>query len=158
MKNICKNNLKILLTALVSLLFFQMPGAASRLPGAGCGWGGATSERLSARDTVPLPSAASSQGLLPADSLPSDTLPADSLSSDSSRTVTDTMGIRYSKDTLAAPVSYHADDSVVLIVPQKKLYLYNNANIDYQEINLKAGKVEFDQADQTLKALYRLDT
>lgn len=72
--------------------------------------------------------------------------------------VTDTLPIRYSRDTLGAVVKYHADDSVVLNIPEKTFHLYGNVTVDYDEINLKAAEVDYFQAENLLKARYRLDT
>jgi hypothetical protein len=70
----------------------------------------------------------------------------------------DTVHIHYSKDTLSAPVKYHADDSVVLNVPEKTFHLYGKVAVDYDQINLKAAEVDYDQSTNLLKARYRLDT
>ncbi len=90
----------------------------------------------------------------------SDTLlvPRDSLPPDSAQAPADTLQIPLSADTLAGPVKYHARDSVVMIIPDKKLYLYGEVNIDYQDINLKAEEVDFDQASNVLNARGRIDT
>ena len=110
----------------------------------------------------------------PADSLPpADTgLPADTIrpsvdslshrdstaGSDTSGIAPDTLSVHYSRDTLDGPVKYHADDSVILNVPQKTFHLFGKVTIDYGEINLKAAEVDYDQSSNLLKARYRLDT
>ncbi|WP_344978044.1 putative LPS assembly protein LptD [Compostibacter hankyongensis] len=70
----------------------------------------------------------------------------------------DTTHVPYSKDTLDAPVKFQAEDSVTLVVPEKKIYLYKGANVDYKDINLKAGKVMLDQATQVVDAHYIKDS
>lgn len=70
----------------------------------------------------------------------------------------DTVVVKYSKDTLSAPVKYHADDSVVLDIPEKTFHLYGKVNIDYDQINLKGAEVDYDQSTNLLKARYGLDT
>ncbi|MGH2643607.1 MAG: putative LPS assembly protein LptD, partial [Chitinophagaceae bacterium] len=70
----------------------------------------------------------------------------------------DTVVVKYSKDTLSSSVKYHADDSVVLDVPEKTFHLYGKVNIDYEDINLKGAEVDYDQSTNLLKAKYRLDT
>ncbi|MCB9252757.1 MAG: LPS-assembly protein LptD [Flavobacteriales bacterium] len=50
---------------------------------------------------------------------------------------------------LDAQVEYSADDSVVLDIPGKKVYLYGNAKVHYNDINLDAGfiMVNFETKD-----------
>lgn len=72
--------------------------------------------------------------------------------------VKDTFDLKLSKDSLDSPIEYSASDSMVLDIPNKKLYLYNEANIKYKDIDLKAGKAELDQQSQILVATYFLDT
>lgn len=106
------------------------------------------------------------QDSISADSLVSDTLSipendslrllADTAGRDS--IAVDTLNIPYSKDTLSAAVKYHADDSVVLNIPEKTFHLYGKVNIDYDQINLKAAEVDYFQATNLLKARYSLDT
>lgn len=42
------------------------------------------------------------------------------------------------------PVDYSADDSVILDLPNKKVYLYGNAKVHYEDINLDAGFIMVD--------------
>ncbi len=70
----------------------------------------------------------------------------------------DTVVVKYSKDTLSVPVKYHADDSVVLNIPEKTFHLFGKVNIDYDQINLKGAEVDYDQSTNILKARYRLDS
>lgn len=101
------------------------------------------------REPRPLDSVAASSDSLPrtlTDTLGRDTLRVDSLQ------------IRYSSDTLGAPVKYHADDSVIMDIPGKKFHLFGKTTVDFDEINLKAAEVDFDQATNMLKARYREDT
>ncbi|RTL56382.1 MAG: LPS-assembly protein LptD [Sphingobacteriales bacterium] len=77
---------------------------------------------------------------------------------DSTVKVIDTFNVKLSKDSLEGPVEYSATDSMVLDIPGKKLYLYNEANIKYKDIDLKAGKAELDQQSQVLTATYLSDT
>lgn len=72
--------------------------------------------------------------------------------------VKDTFDLKLSKDTLDGPIEYSASDSMVLDIPNKKLYLYNQANIKYKDIDLTAGKAELDQSTQILVATYLKDT
>lgn len=70
----------------------------------------------------------------------------------------DTFDLKISKDSLDAAIEYEATDSMVFDIPNKKLYLYNKANIKYKDIVLDAGKAELDQQKQLLIATYILDT
>jgi len=70
----------------------------------------------------------------------------------------DTMHIPYSKDTLSAPVKYHADDSMVIDIHNRTVHLYGKVQVDYNQINLKAAIVDYNQANNHLKARFRLDT
>jgi LPS-assembly protein len=68
-------------------------------------------------------------------------------------TVIDTFSIKYAKDALEAPMVYHADDSMVLDVPGKKILLYGKANkATYQDNELVAPVIEFDQRSNVVMA------
>ena len=84
-----------------------------------------------------------------------DTLP---FHSDSLRQQVDTLHIPVSKDTLDAPISYSAQDSVVLDIPTKNITLYNKAVTKYKEIDLEAYNIRMDQANSLLLATYSRDT
>ncbi|HVU84047.1 MAG TPA: hypothetical protein VHC50_04355, partial [Puia sp.] len=92
---------------------------------------------------------------MPADSVLSDTA---SFRSDSTVQRTDTFQIKMSKDSLDAPISYSAADSVVLDVPTKNVTLYNKANTKYKDITLDAYKIQMDQPRNLITATYLLDT
>lgn len=72
------------------------------------------------------------------------------------RSVVDTFNI--SKDSLDAPVKYSAEDSGVLIIPTKQFILYNKASVEYTDMKLDAGTINYDQATQTIKAYGGTDT
>lgn len=65
---------------------------------------------------------------------------------------------KISKDTLDAPVTYKAKDSIILMVPDKRFYLYGAANTKYKTIDLTAEKMNFDQETGTLEATNAKDT
>jgi hypothetical protein len=69
-------------------------------------------------DTVPEKIVATARDTVPADSVLQDTIP---FRSDSLAQQTDTFHIKLSRDSLDAPISYSAADSVVLYVPTKKV-------------------------------------
>ncbi|NUM31441.1 MAG: LPS-assembly protein LptD [Bacteroidetes bacterium] len=60
------------------------------------------------------------------------------------------------KNGLEFPVDYSADDSVILDLPNKTVYLFGNAKIHYGEINLDAGFiiVNFENKDIIAKPFY----
>ncbi len=53
---------------------------------------------------------------------------------------------------LKSKVHYTADDSIRFDVKDKKVYLYGNADITYEEINLKAARVIIDWTTNTVYA------
>ena len=67
--------------------------------------------------------------------------------------VADTIQFKTSKDSLDAPVTYHADDSMVLDVPTNKIILYGKkTNVKYIDNNLEAPHIEFDQKTNLVSA------
>jgi len=71
----------------------------------------------------------------------------------------DTFAFKTSKDSLNAPVVYHADDSMILDVPQKKLFLYGKvSSIKYEENELTAPHIEYDQRSNIVKAFIKKDS
>ena len=65
----------------------------------------------------------------------------------------DTLQFKGSKDSLDAPVVYHADDSMVLDIPGKKLLLYGKqAKVKYLDNELIAPHIEFDQGTNMISA------
>lgn len=74
-------------------------------------------------------------------------------------TVIDTFSIKYSKDALDEPIEYHADDSMVLDVPGKKIYLYGKENkTTYQDNELVAPMIMFDQKTNVVSAHLQKDS
>jgi LPS-assembly protein len=67
--------------------------------------------------------------------------------------VSDTFTFKKSKDTLSDPVVYHADDSMVIDVPNEKMYLYGKiSSVKYEDNNLSAPLIEFDQKTSIVSA------
>ncbi len=65
----------------------------------------------------------------------------------------DTFSFKTSKDTLDAPVSYHADDSMVLDVPGKKILLYGKeTRVKYSDNELIAPHIQYDQKTNLVSA------
>jgi hypothetical protein len=82
----------------------------------------------------------------------------DSLTGDTIRRkqIVDTLSI--SKDTLDAPVEYSAEDSAVLHIQRKQMYLYNKAIVKYQDNQLEANVIHYDQQAQVMQAYGGKDT
>jgi hypothetical protein len=104
---------------------------------------------------VPGKIVAAGRDSLPADSVLEDSIP---FRTDSAGERVDTVHIVVSKDTLDAPVSYSAADSVVLDVPTKNVTLYNKASTKYKDMALDAYRIRMDQPHNLLIATYTLDT
>ncbi len=65
----------------------------------------------------------------------------------------DTFSFPTSKNALDAPVFYHADDSMVMDIPTKKIILYGKAsNIKYLDNDLTAPLIEYDQRTNIISA------
>ena len=65
----------------------------------------------------------------------------------------DSFSFKMSKDSLDAPIAYHADDSMVLDVPGKKILLYGReTKVNYTDNELIAPNIEFDQRTNTVNA------
>jgi len=151
MNNGGKISLKYLSTLILTLLFFCITVNSSAryyknhslLP------------RLSA-DTIPKKIIPAVKDTVIMDSAILDTLPfhSDTLS----RLQTDTIHVPVSKDSLDAPISYHAADSVVLDLPTKNITLYNKANAKYKDIDLDAYNIRMDQPNNLLLATFVRDT
>ena len=63
-----------------------------------------------------------------------------------------------SKNILEAEVKYSADDSFRIKLSEQKIYLYRNAKVEYQNINLESDYVEFDMDNSTVMAAGMKDT
>ncbi|HLR37598.1 MAG TPA: putative LPS assembly protein LptD, partial [Chitinophagaceae bacterium] len=90
------------------------------------------------------------------------TLEDDSLFSDTLVDSLDTTGYQInmpiSKDTLSGLVKYEAEDSMVLDVPTKTFHLYGKTTTKFNDIDLKAAIVDFDQSSNMLKAKFAVDS
>lgn len=71
---------------------------------------------------------------------------------------TDTFSLKISKDSLAAPIKYAAEDSAVVLVTEKKVLLFGKTKTEYQDISLTAPQVEVDQATQVVTAVNKKDS
>ena len=76
---------------------------------------------------------------------------------DSARKVSiDTLS--FSKDSLDAPVNYSAEDSGVLNIPGKIFILYGKTKTEYQDMNLEANTIKYDQTTNLITAYGGTDT
>ena len=73
-----------------------------------------------------------------------DTLTTDTSKIDSIKLVQKAPETQISSSAIESKVEYLADDSIRLDVSEQKVYLFGNANINYEEITLKAAYIEFD--------------
>lgn len=66
---------------------------------------------------------------------------------------TDTFNFKIAKGALDEPVEYHADDSMVMSVPDKKIILYGKkSTVNYDNNNLEAPHIEYNQTTNLVKA------
>lgn len=86
----------------------------------------------------------------------SDTIPANDTTP--ARQRIDTFSIKLSKDSLDAPVNYEASDSVIVLMKNKKIYLFGKTKTEYRTIVLTAPKVELDQQTQMVMATNQKDS
>ncbi|MDZ7777310.1 MAG: hypothetical protein U5L09_17730 [Bacteroidales bacterium] len=56
------------------------------------------------------------------------------------------------------PCKYHAKDSISFDLKSRKVYLYKDAEIDYQQINLKAALIEIDFPTDLINAYGKEDS
>lgn len=65
----------------------------------------------------------------------------------------DTFSFKVSKDSLSTPVTYHADDSMVLDVPGKKLILYGKkSQVNYEDNQLTSPFIEYNNSNNLMRA------
>jgi hypothetical protein len=103
-----------------------------------------------------------SDGISPAGSnftLSADTIPkknivdSNNVIKDSSVITIDTFSFKTAKGALDVPVAYHADDSMVMDIPQKNIKLYGKkSTIKYADNNLEAPHIEYDQNTNLVRA------
>ncbi|MBS1494270.1 MAG: LPS-assembly protein LptD [Bacteroidetes bacterium] len=74
----------------------------------------------------------------------------DSLKIDSTKSSIDTL--KQIKSDITAPINYSARDSAIFDVKGKKLYLFNDAELTYQDLKLNSGIILLDKEDETLEA------
>jgi LPS-assembly protein len=84
-----------------------------------------------------------------------DTIPS---KGDSAINKNDTFTVKMSKDSLEAPVSYSASDSIVMDIPNKRMILYSKGVVKYKDMELTADSIEMDQNKNEVIAAPRHDS
>lgn len=77
---------------------------------------------------------------------------------DSTINKSDTFHLKLSKDSLSAPVHYSASDSMVFLVPEKKIVLFGKGDVKYTDVHLTADSIEIDQDTKMVTATFRRDS
>ncbi len=95
-------------------------------------------------DTIPL--------IQERDLNPSDTLPTVLSTRDSTPFNANNQKIKYSKDSLDAPINYTARDSMILDIKNQKVHLYGSAVVTYTTLELKADYIVFDWGNNIVEA------
>ena len=66
--------------------------------------------------------------------------------------------LTFSKDSIESPIEYSAEDSGVLIISTKEFILYGKAKTNYQDVELEAAKIAYQQDKHQVKASGSADT
>ena len=74
------------------------------------------------------------------------------------RQTVDSFSLKLSKDSLDGPVHYEAEDSAVVMVQDKKIWLYGKTKTTYKDITLTAPYVQLDQQTNMITALADKDS
>lgn len=85
--------------------------------------------------------------MVPVDTIVSDTTALDSISADTIK-----------KPVIEDPIVYNAEDSIVVSFDGQKVYLYNNAKVTYQQIELTAYYIELNLETKEIFAKGILDS
>ncbi len=84
------------------------------------------------------------------DSLKKDTL--STADSSKRKKLEESMGIKISKDALQSVVKAEAQDSVVMDMTHNLFYLYGKAKVNYEDLQLNAGQVTYEQSTNIISA------
>ncbi len=66
--------------------------------------------------------------------------------------------ITYSSDSVSMPIQYEATDSIIYDIASRKIYMYGNAEVYYEQYELKAGYIEFDFLKNVAMATCLIDS
>ncbi|MCK5838226.1 MAG: LPS-assembly protein LptD, partial [Bacteroidales bacterium] len=72
--------------------------------------------------------------------------------------ITDTVLITSDKFGISSKIDYQAEDSIVFDISAQKVFLYRNAEINYETTNIKAAYIEIDFKHSLLYATFMLDS
>lgn len=75
-----------------------------------------------------------------------------------SSVISDTSAPKKSSDVIEDLIKRTARDSIVQDLPAKKVYMYGDAEINYQDITLKANYIEVNFNTNTVYATFTLDS
>lgn len=89
-----------------------------------------------------------------------DTIPSLKKSSDSTvlKQRVDTFDFKASRDSIDAPINYKAEDSMVLVVDTKQIFLYGKSEVAYNDVKLSAPLISLDQTSQMVTARMNRDS
>jgi len=74
------------------------------------------------------------------------------ISDSTSQSIWDQLGVKIAPDTLEAAVEYNATDSIIYDIANEMLYLYGDAYLKYDRIELTAAYVVYNAQEKTLYA------
>ena len=77
---------------------------------------------------------------------------------DSVAAAEDSINKHKKKSALEAPVTYEAKDSMTMFMDTKNAYLYGEANVKYQNIELNSENITMNMDSSIVHAVYGLDT
>lgn len=80
------------------------------------------------------------------------------LEKDSTATSVVQSSVKLSKDSLDAPVTYEAKDSMIYDIENQYIYLYGNAQVTYDGMTLNADYIEFDWENSIATAEGKYDS
>ena len=96
--------------------------------------------------------AAASEKSIAFQSIKVDTILPKSVKDTAKQMKVDTIQLKISKDSINAPVDYKAEDSMVLDIDTKKIFLFGKTEVKFEDIVLNAPKIVFDQQTQFVLA------
>ena len=70
----------------------------------------------------------------------------------------DTLNLKLSADSITSPVDHKAEDSMILEVDARKMLLYGKTEIKYDDLQVNAPTIVFDQQSQYVTAKMGRDT
>lgn len=105
--------------------------------------------QIQRKDTIPPSPAKDTLKVLSTDTIPLN---------DSTKIVQKQFSYKVSKDSLEGPVDYSAKDSLLIDIPKKKIILFSEAKIKYQDMDLTSDSMVMDQNTKLITATFRKDS